>query len=66
MLTIQEKKGLSKIVEGQIQGREPSLVHEWHIGEPIPEIKSNVVLFQADGDELEMILEAMKPLKKGE
>lgn len=34
---------------------------EWHLGEPIPEAaKDRVVTFQADGDELEMILAAMR------
>lgn len=34
---------------------------EWHVGEPIPEDLGRVVTFQADGDELEMILAAMAP-----
>lgn len=33
--------------------------YEWHTGEPIPPITSRVVIFQADGDELTMILAAM-------
>lgn len=33
----------------------------WHIGEPIPaEAKTRVVTFQADGDELNLFLDAMK------
>lgn len=31
----------------------------WHIGEPIPEIDSPVVKFQADGDELNCLMSAM-------
>lgn len=35
---------------------------EWHVGEPVPTIPSgtNVVKFQADGDELDLILSAMR------
>jgi hypothetical protein len=32
---------------------------EWHIGEPVPLNIGRVVTFQADGDELEVILDAM-------
>lgn len=32
----------------------------WHIGEPVPALKARVVTFQADGDELDLILEAMR------
>jgi hypothetical protein len=32
---------------------------EWHIGEPIPTDIGRVVTLQADGDELELILDAM-------
>lgn len=32
---------------------------EWHVGEPVPEV-GRVVTFQADGDELELILKAME------
>jgi len=32
---------------------------EWHVGDPVPEIKSRVVTFQADGHELELILSAL-------
>lgn len=34
-------------------------VQRWHVGEPLPEITHRVVTFQADGDELEMIVAAM-------
>ena len=33
---------------------------QWHLGESVPEISNRVVVFQADGDELEMILDAMR------
>lgn len=33
---------------------------EWHISEPMPPIDGPVVKFQADGDELNLILRAMK------
>lgn len=32
----------------------------WHVGEPIPPLLGRVVTFQADGDELELILVAMR------
>lgn len=32
---------------------------EWHTGEPLPEV-GRVVTIQADGDELEVILNALK------
>jgi hypothetical protein len=38
---------------------------EWHFGEPVPPMPSRVVTFQADGDELDMILSAMKPNVSG-
>jgi hypothetical protein len=42
---------------------------QWHVGNPMPEITSRVVTFQADGHELEMILAAMRktnaPLRYG-
>lgn len=33
--------------------------YEWHIGEPLPEDLGRVVTFQADGDELNLFLDAM-------
>ena len=36
---------------------------QWHLGESVPEISNRVVVFQADGDELEMILDAMRRSK---
>jgi len=32
---------------------------EWHIGESCPKLKARVITFQADGDELGVILEAL-------
>jgi hypothetical protein len=32
---------------------------EWHVGDSIPELHGQVITFQADGHELEMILIAM-------
>lgn len=32
---------------------------EWHIYEPLPTFNARVVKFQADGDELETLLDAM-------
>lgn len=43
-----------------IQQARPSAPKEWHIGESLPEIKSKVVTFQADDDELEIILAALR------
>ena len=34
----------------------------WHTGDPVPKIKERVVTFQADGDELNLILAAMRRL----
>lgn len=31
---------------------------EWHVGSPIPEM-GRIVKFQADGDELDLIIDAM-------
>lgn len=35
---------------------------EWHYGEPLPSdaLRARVVVFQADGDELDLILHALK------
>jgi len=32
----------------------------WHIGEPFPAVTGRVITFQADGDELELILNALR------
>jgi hypothetical protein len=37
---------------------------EWHVGEALPEITGRVVTFQADGDELECIVNALKATSK--
>lgn len=36
-----------------------AITTQWHVGEPLPAL-SNVVVFQADGDELELLLRAMR------
>ena len=33
--------------------------HEWHVGEPVPKELGRVVQIQADGDELNLIVDAM-------
>ena len=33
---------------------------EWHVGEPVPKEFGRVVQFQADGDELDLIVDAMQ------
>jgi len=33
---------------------------EWHIGEPIPVFDGRVITFQADGDELAVLIQAIK------
>jgi hypothetical protein len=33
---------------------------EWHVGDPVPPITSRVVVFQADGDELEYLLHVLR------
>lgn len=38
--------------------------YQWHVGEPIPVTDARVVTFQADGDELEMIYQAMRDTHK--
>lgn len=32
---------------------------EWHVGDPLPEIEGRVITFQADGDELDVILASL-------
>jgi hypothetical protein len=32
---------------------------EWHVGEPLPELEGGVITFQADGDELDIILASL-------
>jgi hypothetical protein len=38
----------------------------WHVGEPLPIIRERVVAFQADGDELEVIIAALQKTAKVE
>jgi hypothetical protein len=38
----------------------PQRVQEWRAGDPVPKINTRVVTIQADGDELWLILEAMR------
>lgn len=40
----------------------PGHLQEWHVNEPLPEIKKGVrvITFQADGHELDLILTAMR------
>lgn len=55
-----KEKKMLYIQEGSEFGKGKP-VKEWHVGEPIPHgILATVVLFQADGDELELILRAME------
>ena len=42
-----------------ITTKKGTIVLEWHVGEPVPANLPRVVTFQADGDELELILHAM-------
>lgn len=37
---------------------------EWHVGENMPSISGKVVKFQADGDELEVLTEAIRKASK--
>lgn len=36
----------------------------WHLGDPVPEIRARVVTLQADGDELDCLLDAMKKTQR--
>lgn len=40
--------------------------HEWHVGEPVPKELGRVVQIQADGDELDLILDAMAAARHGD
>lgn len=35
-------------------------VRGWHVGMPLPDIKARVMTFQADGDELDVIMHALR------
>ena len=39
---------------------EPSTSRGWHVGEPEPKVKGPVVTIQADGEELQVILRAIR------
>jgi hypothetical protein len=41
-------------------GAGSTLRREWHYGEPLPRLECRVVSFQADGDELELIIDALR------
>jgi len=43
---------------------EPLSGIEWHVGAPLPEITGRVITFQADGDELECILKALRDTRE--
>lgn len=32
---------------------------EWHVGEPLPTLEGRVITFQADGDELDVLLASL-------
>ena len=51
------------IIDGAIALIRKSSMMSWHVGEPLPEIikQGRVVTLQVDGDELELILAAMRP-----
>lgn len=46
------------------EGRAPGQVLQWHVGEPLPSLSARVISFQADGDELQVILDALNQSKK--
>ena len=39
---------------------------EWHVGEPLPKVIGRVVTFQADGDELDFIIQALQKYKQSQ
>ena len=38
---------------------------QWHFGEPLPMFRDRVITFQADGDELLLILRALAASRQG-
>lgn len=40
--------------------KDQTVQHQWHVGEPFPSVLGRVVTFQADGDELDLILAALE------
>lgn len=49
MLVIKEKSKSGVVFE-----------YVWHVGEPLPELSGRVITFQADGDELDTLLGALR------
>lgn len=47
-----------------IDGPRSTRTHYWHFGEPVPRITNRVIIFHADGDELDLILRAMKSTRE--
>lgn len=37
-----------------------NVIAEWHVGEPMPALYDRVLYFQADGDELDLLLAIMR------
>lgn len=49
------------IIEGSAISLSASMSHVgWHIGQSLPQLKSRVITFQADGNELDVILTALR------
>lgn len=44
--------------------KDQTVQHQWHVGEPLPTIQGRVVTFQADGEELDLILAALDSMGK--
>lgn len=44
--------------------KDTTAVSAWHVGEPMPRISGRVVRFDADGEELEVILAAIRSWSK--
>lgn len=55
MLVIKEKSKSGVVFE-----------YVWHVGEPLPELSGRVITFQADGDELDTLLGALKKYSKAD
>ena len=56
-LTWTDRTGVGPLGE---TGRKITRERSWHTGETLPPIGGRVVTFQADGDELDVILEALR------
>ena len=46
------------IIKGKDKDGFP-IQRQWHVGEPLPEVTGCVITFQADGDELDIILASL-------